>query len=69
VRATDDDPAIDASFGLSFAVAASIVCVAPVVAQQVECSTESGLTAVAHAAPMKLRFRNHFHPAARALLD
>jgi hypothetical protein len=38
---------------------AIVMRASPVIAQQVECSTESGLTAVARAAPMKLLFRNH----------
>ena len=57
------------SINLSFVIAVSTLLVSPVVAQQVECSTESGLTAVAHAAPVMLRFRNHAaqpHIAGRA---
>src|ERR1700744_1690081 len=45
--------------GLSIAMAVSMMCTSPVAAQKVECGAESGLTAVAHAAPMKLLFRNH----------
>ncbi len=48
------DFAIALFFAMAIAMRAS-----PVLAQQVECRAESGLTAVAHAAPVKLLLRNH----------